>query len=86
MEVNTHVTRDELARRFSHHPPPTPEVGEAHAEVRSILLEAADRLVIVTGPPTREQSLMITKLEEAMMWANAGIARSHARVSLGRTP
>ena len=27
-------------------------------------------------PPSREQSLAMTKLEECSMWANAGIARN----------
>jgi len=31
-------------------------------------------LIIVHTPPSREQSLAITKLEEAIMWANKAIA------------
>jgi hypothetical protein len=33
-------------------------------------------LINATVPESREKSLAITKLEEAVMWANAGIARS----------
>lgn len=79
MDAKTHVTHDELAHRFSHHPPPDDETIEVHQEIRSILLDAADRLVILTGPPSREQSTMITKLEETMFWGNAAVARGNAR-------
>jgi hypothetical protein len=34
-----------------------------------------------TIPPGREQALFVTKLEEAMMWANAAIARGWAAQS-----
>jgi len=70
-----HLTHDELARRFGYHPPVEPGKKEAHEAVRETLLNAADQLVILTGSPTREQSLAITHLEEAMFWANAAIAR-----------
>lgn len=46
-----------------------------HETVRAILKGAAHSIVELV-PAGREQSLMLTKLEEAMMWANAGIARS----------
>ncbi len=32
--------------------------------------------VLALTPESREQSLAVTKLEEAMMWANAAIARN----------
>jgi hypothetical protein len=32
-------------------------------------------LYLMNVPPGRERSLAITKLEEAVMWANAGISR-----------
>lgn len=70
-----HLTRDALAHRFQFHPADSQNTKEAHETVRSVLLEAADKIVEVTGPPTREQSTAITKLEEAMFWANAAIAR-----------
>lgn len=70
-----HITRDELARRFGYHPPVEPGKKEQHEEVRRVLREAADQLVTLTGGPTPEQTLAIRKLEEAMFWANAAIAR-----------
>lgn len=76
-----HITREDLIRRFSHHPPPDAATGQAHARVREILLEAADEIVLLTGAPSREQSTAISHLEQAMMWANADIARKGADAS-----
>lgn len=70
-----HLSRGELERRFAHHPPPDQERVEKHEAVRAILLDAADRLVSVTGGPTPEQTLMIRQLEVAMFWGNAAVAR-----------
>jgi hypothetical protein len=70
-----HITEDELSRRFNYHPPDTPNKAERHEEARTICREAANRLIMLTGPPSREQSLMVTHLEEAMFWANAALAR-----------
>lgn len=50
------------------------DAWDVHAEVRTLLSEVARELV-VRVPDGREKSLMLTKLEEAMFWANAGIAR-----------
>jgi hypothetical protein len=70
-----HLTRGELERRFNYHPPVEPGKKERHEEIRDLLLNTADSIVGLTGPSTREQSLAITHLEEAMFWANAAIAR-----------
>lgn len=70
-----HITYDELAHRFQFHPADAQNTKDAHETVREVLLSAADKIVELTGPPTREQSTAITKLEEAMFWANAAIAR-----------
>lgn len=67
-------SQQELANRFAYHPPKTPEVGEAHSAVRTACFELAAKIVALT-PEGREKSLAITKIEEAMMWANAAIAR-----------
>lgn len=77
MEGHT-ISRGELERRFSHHPPPDVETGEKHSEVRHILFEAADRIVAITGAASPEQTLAIRSLEIGMMWANADIARKGA--------
>lgn len=73
-----HLTFEALQQRFNFHPANTPEKQSRHEHVRKVCLDAAEELVDVTGAPTREQSLAITKLEEAMFWANAAIAREPA--------
>lgn len=59
---------------FTYHPA-TPETGGRHDMVRSILGGVAKNLA-ANLPEGRELSLVLTKLEEAMFWANAAIARS----------
>ena len=71
------MTDADFDRRFDHHPPPTPAVADKHAEARLALKVAAAKLHSLC-PFGREFSIVLTKLEEAMMWANAGIARHHA--------
>lgn len=69
------IDSDDLLSRFQHHPPQNEFTVEAHETVRSALLETAE-LLNKTIPDGREKSMAITKLEEAMMWANASIARN----------
>lgn len=70
-----HVSNDALRHRFAYHKPNTENKVDAHQMVRQVCLEAATAIVESTGAESREQSLAITKLEEAMFWANAAIAR-----------
>lgn len=76
MDAKTHITREQLDNRFSYHAPNTDEKVARHQGIRNVLLASADTIVELTGAPTREQSIAITKLEEAMFWANAAIARN----------
>lgn len=69
------AAHDDLAHRFKFHPADTEQRKETHALVRGAIAEVAN-LVQVAVPAGREQALAITKLEEAMFWANAGIARA----------
>jgi hypothetical protein len=68
------MRRDEIENRFSHHAPANNAVGDMHSELRAVLKSAAYKVDLMV-PEGREHSLMMTKLEEAMMWGNAGIAR-----------
>jgi hypothetical protein len=66
-------TRD-LDHRFTHHPPKGDQAvryGEIRAGAKQ-LAHTIDEL----APDSREKSLAITHLEEAVMWANAAIARN----------
>ncbi|MEU4986586.1 MULTISPECIES: hypothetical protein [unclassified Streptomyces] len=69
------MNADPLAHRFTHHPPTTPERANAHATVRGACAGLA-ATIVDHCPPGREQALAVTKIEEAMFWANAGIARA----------
>jgi hypothetical protein len=53
---------------------PTPEKKERHEMMRASVKRLM-RYVSENTPPGREQSFAFTKLEEAMFWANAAIAR-----------
>jgi len=75
MDAKTHLTKEALAHRFQFHPADDDNTKTAHETVRNVCLEAAEEIVQVTGAPCREQSTAISKLEEAMFWANAAIAR-----------
>jgi hypothetical protein len=65
---------DEILRRFTYHAPGTVDVTKFEA-LRSTALGLADK-VDKLCPDCREKSLALTKIEEAIMWANASIARS----------
>ncbi|MBZ6258141.1 hypothetical protein KVH22_21735 [Streptomyces olivaceus] len=65
---------NDLAHRFNHHPPRTAAVAADHATVRGACAGLA-ATIVDHCPPGREQALALTKIEEAMFWANAAIAR-----------
>lgn len=67
------ISDDELKNRFEYHAPDDIK-RVAHERVRNELL-AVGRLIVAMTPESREQSLAITHLEDAMFWANAAIAR-----------
>lgn len=64
----------DLEHRFSYHKPTDDKVID-HALVRERGLLFA-KTVLESAPDCRERSLAITKIEEAVMWANAAIARN----------
>ena len=68
------MTPEEIDRRFRFWPALTDEKRNAHGAVRTQLGDVAKRLV-ADLPDCRETALAVTKLEEAMFWANAALAR-----------
>jgi hypothetical protein len=64
----------DLKRRFTYQAPIAGQ-PERYQEIRKAAFELA-HLIGVQCPPSREKSLAITNLEQAVMWANAAIARN----------
>ncbi len=64
---------NDLKNRFTYHAPKNGQV-ERYQEIRDGAYDLAD-LVNRECPESREKSLAITHLEDAVMWANAAIAR-----------
>lgn len=67
------MEKDELENRFSYHPP---KVGQN--DVYESIRERAKGFAAYIDemcPESREKALAFTALEEAVMWANASIAR-----------
>ncbi len=67
-------TLDDMNNRFSYHPPHGTQT-DRYIALRDKAHEFAKQVLQMT-PQSREQSLALTKLEEAVMWANASIARN----------
>lgn len=72
--MEKHLLNEDLENRFKFHPADELK-KERHEAVRENCLELAKFIENVMSD-CREKSLAITKLEEVMMWANAGIARN----------
>jgi len=67
------ISPEELNNRFCYH---TPKLGQSedYQLLRNRARELAE-LFQVTCPESRELALAQTNLEQAVMWANAAIAR-----------
>ncbi len=68
--------RDEIPNKFTYHKPPNDQVVQAHTEIREACHSAALQ-IWEAAPPCEESIRAITKLEEAMFWGNAAVARHH---------
>ena len=67
-------TTDKIEKAFTYHPP-----KDGQPERYTRLRDAAKDLALLIHdltPYSREQSLALTNLEQAVMWANAAIARN----------
>jgi len=62
-----------IEHNFKYHAP-KPGQPEIYQEIRQMAKELA-YLIELRVPEGREKALAFTKLEEAVMWSNAGIAR-----------
>lgn len=73
--MNQQVDRvQQIENNFTYHAP-----KEGQTERYQQLRDAGKVLALLINsmtPASREQSVALTKLEEAVMWANAGIARN----------
>jgi hypothetical protein len=63
----------ELATRFTYHPP-TGDQSDRYQSIRNAGRAFAG-ILDASCPDSREKSLAMTNLEQAIMWANAAIAR-----------
>ncbi len=70
---NDMLTNEEITTRFTYHAP-KPGQPEIYVMLRNEARVLAS-MIRDNTPESREQSLAITALEEAVMWANAAIAR-----------
>lgn len=65
---------NQIENNFMHHAPNSGQ-QEKYETIRQKAKELA-YLFEATCPASREKSLAMTKLEEAVMWANASVARN----------
>lgn len=71
------MQKEDLDKRFTFHPA-SEKQGEVYSILRAKTRELAE-LFDDNAPDSRELSLSITKLEEAVFWVNAAIARNGLR-------
>ena len=67
------IDHHEIETRFTYHAPKEGQ-AEKYQAIRDDAKKLAALVVLIT-PESREQALALTKIEEAVFWANAAIAR-----------
>lgn len=73
--MSKEALRARVDNDFTYHRPP-PETGTLFVAIRDKARELA-RLMIDTCPEGRELASALTRLEESVMHANAGLARQY---------
>ena len=68
------MEQQELTKRFTYYAPKDGQ-PQKYVEIRDTAKQFAF-LIDTLCPDSREKSLAITNLEQAVMWANASIARN----------
>ncbi|WP_425339952.1 DUF7681 family protein [Paenibacillus ihuae] len=68
------MSNPQIENNFKYHTP-KPGQPEIYTEIREKAKELAE-LIDAKVPNSREKSLAMTNLEQAVMWANAAVARS----------
>lgn len=69
------ATPEDIEHRFAFHAATTDEKRDAHTSVRQACRRLADH-INETCPDGREKATALTKVEEAMLWANGALARA----------
>ena len=72
------ISKEELYNRFTYHKPDEEQIKH-YDSIRSLARILAEDIV-QRCPESREQSLALSRLEEAVFWANASIARNSIQV------
>lgn len=70
--------KDRIINDFTYHP----VNAEQATRMAAIRQQAGDLagLILISTPPSREQALALTNLEQVSMWANASIARHESGI------
>lgn len=68
------LSTEEIKNRVTYHTP-SQEGVETHAALSGIFIKIMHEIEALV-PAGREKAIVFTKLEEAKMWASAGVARN----------
>jgi hypothetical protein len=79
-QADFNLFQKDMINRFTSHPVTEEETAKALDTIRLQCLRLSSYIGQYV-PKGRERSTALTKLEEVMFWANAGIARSNKEVT-----
>lgn len=69
------ISEEDVENRFTFHPAKDQLQADKYQLIREKCKALAKEILRQT-PPSREQSVAVTKLEEVMFWASAAVARN----------